>query len=308
MGSCSQRHDDFFKRQLMVMPEEERHRFEKDYIDETIRKPRTHSVAFEKQISLIDDKIKKAMAKNEQPHNQYDRIPSEVQERIDKIDSDIKKMNQQSEYLGDAGKIEEFERTLIEIEQLRANKAELMKMAENPTMIAKQQKVCDICGAVQAMNDTARRDETHLNGKIHLGFKKLREELKNLQKRREVLKLIYRSQKMTKREDGGAREASSSHKNDPRDPREAKKEPVKEEKVTRRDRSREKEKESHKRREDGDRERRTSRDRHRDKSRDRSKERHKDRHHDDRKRDRSRSSDRKKSKRDKKRRSSRSRS
>jgi uncharacterized phage infection (PIP) family protein YhgE len=261
----------------------------------------TNPDAFEKQISLIDDKIKKAMAKNEQPHNQYERIPSEVQERIDKIDSDIKKLVQQSEYLGDAGKIEEFEKALGEIEQLRASKTELMKMAENPTMIAKQQKVCDICGAVQALNDTARRDETHLNGKIHLGFKKLRDELKNLQKRREVLKLIHKTHRNTKKDESGAREASSSHKHERKDP-------VKEDRPVKRERSREKEKEVQKRREDGDRDRKHSRDRHREKSRDKSKERNRDRNHDDKKRDRSRSSDRKKSKKERKRRSSRSRS
>lgn len=248
------------------------------------------------------------MAKNEQPHNQYDRIPSEVQERIDKIDSDIKKLVQQSEYLGDAGKIEEFEKALTEIDELRRSKTELMKMAENPTMIAKQQKVCDICGAVQAMNDTARRDETHLNGKIHLGFKKLRDELKNLQKRKEVLKLLYKTHRNSKKNEGGAREASSSHK---QDHRESRKEPAKDEKTSgRRERSRDKEREKERekdpqrRRDDGDRDRKTSRDRNRDKSRDR----HRDRHHDEKKRERSRSSDRKKSKKDKKRRSSRSRS
>lgn len=261
---------------------------------------------FEKQISLIDDKIKKAMAKNEQPHNQYDRIPSEVQERIDKIDSDIKKLNQQSEYLGDAGKIEEFEKCLVEIDQLRASKAELMKMAENPTMIAKQQKVCDICGAVQALNDTARRDETHLNGKIHVGFKKLRDELKNLQRRRETLKLMYKANKTIKREEGGNREASSSHKHETRDPR---KETTKDDKAPRRERSREKEREKDtvKRRDEGARDRKNSRDRHREKSKERSRE--KDRHRDEKRRERSRSSDRKKSKKDKKqRKSSRSRS
>jgi LUC7 N_terminus len=265
----------------------------------------TNPDAFEKQISLIDDKIKKAMAKNEQPHNQYERIPSEVQERIDKIDSDIKKLVQQSEYLGDAGKIEEFEKALAEIEQLRASKSELMKMAENPTMIAKQQKVCDICGAVQALNDTARRDETHLNGKIHLGFKKLRDELKNLQKRREVLKLTHKTYRNAKKDDNGGREASSSHKHE-------RKEPVKEDRPAKRERSREKEKEkekeTQKRREDGDRDRKHSRDRHREKSREKSKERTRERPHEDKKRERSRSSDRKKSKKDRKRRSSRSRS
>ncbi len=36
MGTCVQRHDEFFKRQFMVMAEDDRYKFERDYIDETI--------------------------------------------------------------------------------------------------------------------------------------------------------------------------------------------------------------------------------------------------------------------------------
>lgn len=154
------------------------------------------------------------MAKSEAPQNKFDRIPSEIQEKIDKYDNDIKKLLQQSEYLGDLGKIDEFERVGVELEELKNAKQELIKLAENPTMIAKQQRVCDICGAQQAMNDTERRNQTHLEGKLHIGFKNLREELKNLKKRKEVLKLQAKAQRAMKREEYHRREHEPNDKKD----------------------------------------------------------------------------------------------
>jgi len=35
-------------------------------------------------------------------------------------------------------------------------------------------KICLICGAIQTINDTEKRIQTHLEGKIHQGFLKLR--------------------------------------------------------------------------------------------------------------------------------------
>ena len=88
------------------------------------------------------------MAKNDNPANKMERIPSEIQE----------KMFLQAEYLGDAGKLEESERINDEIQKLRRQREDLITLAENPAMMAKQMKVCDICGAMQAANDTEKRN------------------------------------------------------------------------------------------------------------------------------------------------------
>lgn len=54
-------------------------------------------------------------------------------------------------------------------------------MNDSNNTIQKQQKVnnfiikiCEICGAIQTINDTEKRIQTHLEGKIHQGFLKLR--------------------------------------------------------------------------------------------------------------------------------------
>ena len=51
-------------------------------------------------------------------------------------------------------------------------------------------KVCEICGALQAINDTEKRTLTHLEGKLHSGFALLRKELDLLKRRKEDIKNI----------------------------------------------------------------------------------------------------------------------
>lgn len=241
--------------------------------------------SFKRQISLIDVKIQKAMAKNDNPANKMERIPSEIQEKIDQLDNDIKKMVLQAEYLGDAGKLEESERINDEIQKLRRQREDLITIAENPTMMAKQMKVCDICGAMQATNDTEKRNQTHLEGKVHTGFLKLREELQKLIRRKEMLKMHATTQKALKKEEYKKLNTSEVRRRSPnkdeRDKREM------------RDNGKDRERDE-KRRDKRDRSRERSRDR------DRSRERTRDKPRKDREKSRDRSRDRSAERKDKK--------
>lgn len=292
MGHCDKRHDEFFKKQFFLLTDDDRLPFELKYIDETI-------TAFRKQISLIDVKIQRALAKNENVASKYDRIPAEYQEKIDSLESEIKRLLQQAEYLGDAGKIEESERVNEEVQKLRRAKEDLVTLAENPTMVAKQMKVCEVCGAMQATNDTEKRNQTHLEGKVHTGFLKLRAELAKLERRREVLKLHATTQRAIKKEEAktkvapekpqkldlGNRRRSSS--------REDKRDKEKDDKKKEKDRKRSKERDR-------------SRDRQRDRSREKEKKRGKEEPEQSRDRSHGRDDKKKKHKKDKKGRRSRS--
>ena len=289
MGHCDRRHDEFFRKQFFLLTDDDRLPFELKYIDETIS-------SFSKQISLIDVKIQRAMAKNENVTSKYDRIPAEYQEKIDSLEVEIKRLLQQAEYLGDAGKIEESERVNEEVQKLRRAKEDLVTLAENPTMVAKQMKVCEVCGAMQATNDTEKRNQTHLEGKVHTGFLKLRAELAKLERRREVLKLHATTQRAMKKEEARSKIVDKSQKTEVRrrsNSREDKRDREKDDKRKDKDRKRSKE-----------RERSRDRDRQRDKSREKDKKRGRDegdhsRDRDDKKR---------KNKKDKKGRHSKSRS
>ncbi len=107
----------------------------------------------------------------------------------------------QAEYLGDAGRLEESERVNDEIQKLRRTREDLIIVAENPSMMSKQNKICDVCGGFLAVNDTEKRNETHLAGRSHTGFLKLREELQKLIRRKEMLKIHANSQKALKKEE-----------------------------------------------------------------------------------------------------------
>lgn len=247
-----------------------------------------HPVTFQKQIAEIDKKIQKAMAKTDNPVNKYDRIPSEFQEKIDNIEADIKRLIQRAEYLGDVGKIDESEAVNEEIQSLKRAKEDLVTRAENPNLVAKQMKICDICGAMQAANDTETRNITHLEGKLHTGFLKLRGELEKLKKRKDVLKLQASTNRALRRE-----EYRSRHE----EPVSSRIEPVE----RRRTSPQREDKDDRKK----DKERKRSRDRERSRDRSRDKHREKDR----KKRDESGSAERKKKhKKDKDKKGRRSRS
>lgn len=185
----------------------------------------------------------------------------ELISRIDSLEGEIKRLLQQAEYLGDAGKIEESERVNEEVQKLRRAKEDLITLAENPTMVAKQMKVCEVCGAMQATNDTEKRNQTHLEGKVHTGFLKLRAELAKLDRRKEVLKLHATTQRAMKKEEvKGGKEVERQQKADARKRSESRED--RRDRPDREDRKKEKERK---------RSRERSKDRHRDKSREKAK-------------------------------------
>lgn len=95
---------------------------------------------FESLVSDIDAKIKRAQTKLDTPIPENER-PKEVQEKIERYDSDIKNMLQQVEKLGEEGKIEESEQLDSEIQNLKKKKDELLKMGDNTLYGLKQMKV-----------------------------------------------------------------------------------------------------------------------------------------------------------------------
>jgi len=129
------------------------------------------------------------------PGDDMENMPAEFREKIENVDQEIKKLLRYVEHLGEIGKIEESEKLMDEIERLRSTKEDLKVVAENPALAAKQMKVCEICGAMQAINDTEVRNQNHLEGKVHTGFALLRKELEQLRKRKEILKLLSNAER-----------------------------------------------------------------------------------------------------------------
>jgi RNA-binding protein Luc7-like 2 len=48
----------------------------------------------------------------------------------------------------------------------------------------KQMKVCEVCGAMQSLQDNEKRLQTHIEGKLHTGYLRIREHLDILRRRK----------------------------------------------------------------------------------------------------------------------------
>ena len=181
MKTCQKRHDDFFKVQFLGGKGEDKVFYQKDFLEETLE-------VFEKQVNNVDTKVKKI--KEKQDNKLYrGEISSEYQEKIDLIDLEIKRLLRVCENFGDEGEIEEMEKKMEEIEKLREDKDAILSIAENPLLAQKQMKLCEVCGAMQSINDMEKRNLTHLDGKLHIGFAKMRKEIVKMKKRYESILL-----------------------------------------------------------------------------------------------------------------------
>lgn len=66
----------------------------------------------------------------------------------------MKKLLQQSEQLGEQGKLEESERLSQEAENVKKGREELLLVYDSQNNPYKTFKICEICGARQSLNET----------------------------------------------------------------------------------------------------------------------------------------------------------
>lgn len=114
--------------------------------------------------------------------------------------------------LGEEGRLEETEQIMAEIDKLKFKKEELMQIGDGTNLINnKLMKVCEVCGALQAINDTERRQTTHLEGKLHTGFAILRKEQAALKIQKDkVTRMIDEQEKDDLDRKSGVRRRSKS--------------------------------------------------------------------------------------------------
>ena len=169
------RHDQFFKMQYLkdLNREKSQRKFEQELMD-----------LLESLIAEVDNKMKKSLERIEAPLPDSEK-PKDVVDQIRIIDANIQEMVEQAEKMGEIGRIEESEKIMRQIDRLKDQKGELITMTEHPLIIKeKQMKVCEICGAMQSLQDNEKRLQTHLEGKLHTGYAKIREHLDILRRRK----------------------------------------------------------------------------------------------------------------------------
>jgi hypothetical protein len=110
----------------------------------------------------------------------------DVQERIDAIADRVVLLTQQAQELGEAGKIEDSQMCLCQIEQLRREseqfaRGDLHSLAGPPG--ERKMMICETCGAFLVVGDTEKRQRGHLDGKQHQGYALIRATIAELRAR-----------------------------------------------------------------------------------------------------------------------------
>jgi len=107
---------------------------------------------------------------------------TKVQELAQKIEMKV----EEAEKMGTEGMVEESMQIMEEVETLRAEKvqAEQDYTTSLPELNLQQQKlrVCEVCSAYLGIHEIDRSLADHFGGKLHLGFKELRDRLAEMQK------------------------------------------------------------------------------------------------------------------------------
>ena len=175
IGECHYRHDQQFKISFESDPDRE---YYQTKYEETL-------ISFLESItSEVDLKMKRCLERIEMP------LPDQVlnkdaQIEIENLDKEITEKINEAEHLGENGLIDQSEKLMKEIEQLKIQRNLLTNTKEHSAIYKdRQMKVCEICGALQSAIDNEKRIQTHKEGKIHSAYLKIRQYLDLLRKKR----------------------------------------------------------------------------------------------------------------------------
>jgi Zn-dependent oligopeptidase len=102
----------------------------------------------------------------------------EAQDKKNAINALVDRKLKEVEQLAEAGRVNESEALIKEIEQLKEQREDQEAM------------VCEICGAMQSATDTERRQVSHLEGKQHIGFATIRKCIEEIKSHRDIYRHI----------------------------------------------------------------------------------------------------------------------
>ena len=175
IGECHYRHDQQFKINFELDPNKEKYqiKYEEDLIS-----------FLESITSELDIKIKRCLERIEMPPPEQ-VLNKDAQIELENLDKEITEKISEAEHLGEMGLIEQSEKLMKEIEQIKIQRNLLTNTKEHVAIYKdRQMKVCEICGALQSAIDNEKRIQTHKEGKIHSAYLKIRQYLDLLRKKR----------------------------------------------------------------------------------------------------------------------------
>ncbi|XP_026389547.1 luc7-like protein 3 [Papaver somniferum] len=105
-------------------------------------------------------------------------VSMEKSEQLSLLEEKIKKLLEQVETLGEAGKVDEAEALMRKVDLLNVEKTSLTQLPQNDKLLITQEKkmaLCEICGSFLVANDAAERTQSHVTGKQHIGYGMVRD-------------------------------------------------------------------------------------------------------------------------------------
>eukprot|EP00058_Branchiostoma_floridae_P021692 XP_002607182.1 hypothetical protein BRAFLDRAFT_118640 [Branchiostoma floridae] len=173
LGECPKVHDLALRADYKIASEKKDYYYEIDAME--------HLQTFIADCDRRTELAKKRLAETQE------ELSAEIQAKADKVHDlaeSIGKKLAEAEQLGEEGNVDESMKMMSEVEDTRKKKAEAEEEYRNsmPASSFQQQKlrVCEVCSAYLGLHDNDRRLADHFGGKLHIGFIKIREKLKDL--------------------------------------------------------------------------------------------------------------------------------
>lgn len=109
----------------------------------------------------------------------------ENSQRMAELSEKIQNLLQQVEELAEEGRVTESQNLMRQVDQLKAEKEQILSTFNDPRAVSTQEKrmkVCEICGAFLVVGDTEKRVSSHMEGKQHQGYALIRKTLEDYRK------------------------------------------------------------------------------------------------------------------------------
>lgn len=143
-------------------------------------------IFLEQLIQQAELKIDKANRRIDAPLPDNALLSEEQQQQVDKMNEEVSKLLKEAERAGERGDVEEAARLTRNVQTLKKESERASNTLYGSYMQReKSLRVCPICGAMQSVGDSMSRFESHVTGKQHIGFEKIRSCLEELKRRKE---------------------------------------------------------------------------------------------------------------------------
>lgn len=172
IGMCDKVHSDAMKEELEAHADRERYKAEYEksllrYLEELVR--------------LADDWVARERRNIANANQQIEEVgPNEIAKaEIKRLNAQAATLLKEAEDCAESGNVEESKAKLDLADEVKQKAGEW----ENKAKALRTEDVCEVCGSRMESGDAQRARFRHLEGKIHLGYKRIREFLGELKER-----------------------------------------------------------------------------------------------------------------------------